>query len=76
MITVQEKQKKAQEVASSYGYDYVKFIRQIDDVSIYRGMTHKEKMLGLPLFIEIDNEGTVIEKQGLEFMDLIDDEDE
>lgn len=76
MITVQEKQKIAQKVASSYGYDYVKFVRQIDDVSIYRGMTHTDKMIGLPLFIEIDNEGNAIEQQSLEYMKLIDDEDE
>jgi len=76
MITVQEKQKKAQEVASSYGYDYVKFVRQIDDVSIYRAMTHKEKLVGLPLFIEVDNDGKATEQQSLEYMKLIDDEDE
>jgi hypothetical protein len=75
MITVQEKQKKAQEVASSYGYDYVKFIKNIGNVSVYRGMTHEEKMLGLPLFIEIDDNGNIIEQQSLEYMELIEDEE-
>lgn len=76
MITVQEKQKIAQSVASSYGYDYVKFVRMIDNVSVYRGMTHSDKMLGLPLFIEVDDDGNHIEQQSLEYMKLIDDEDE
>ena len=76
MITIQEKQKIAQSVASSYGYDYVKFVRQIDDVSVYRGMTHTDKLLGLPLFIEVDNDGHYVEQQSLEYMQLIDDEDE
>jgi hypothetical protein len=38
-------------------------------------MTHEEKMLGLPLFIEIDDNGNVIEQQSLEYMELIEDEE-
>ena len=75
-MTLEQKQKIAEDLAQSYGYDYVKFITDIEDVSVFRGMTNEEKMIGLPLFVEVSDSGEVVESQDLKYMDLITDEDE
>lgn len=75
-MTLEQKQKIAEDLAKSYGYDYVKFITDIEDVSVFRGMTNEEKMIGLPLFVEVSDSGEAVESQDLKYMDLITDEDE
>ena len=57
MITIQNKQLIAETKAREYGFDSVKLLREIGDTAVFRGDTNENTMIGMPLFVEVNDDG-------------------
>ena len=70
-MTIKEKKTLADATAQSKGFDFAIYLGDLDGLAIYHAALRDPAPTGLPLWIEIDEEGEVNSDFGFKYMDLV-----
>ena len=73
-MTIKEKKRLADETAKTKGFEFASYVGDHEDAAIYLGAFKEVTATGLPLWIEVYDDGTVNTDFGFKYMDLVKEE--